>query len=472
MKIKLPSILFLIIALSCNQNPENNSENVNIEISVAFKSDYSPISGSILALFNADGSFMGKTSVTSSNTYTFDTFQSGEEVKVIYFSDLNSNSILDSNEEYTSFNLGTFNSSNYPQETLLLELVYYSGEITLHSDWDSSNGVYILCKNSYLGSERVIPINSGGTFSFFDLRMEDKQNYNLYLFRDDNGDGKYSWNSDKVSYLVTENGYYSNTFIIKKQVKISGDLDVSAFEADGIYQISGNKYPIIKLTDQSFWVDMYQNIDSNYSFYIYTFQGHSMDLKLGHLQSLLPNTSTTPEEYLQYPVRLAGPTSYSDDTVIYGVTDGVYNTDRKIRIHKVTLNITDNTTLYQEKPLFIKVGQYPFSYEIGTGSRGNKTYIIGFRDFDRTTSTDGTFNDENIASSTTGYGGYLKFESFIDHNHSGSLNPGEPTSGIFFFGDTDGDKTATWGANETGDWNDTFSNSFLIENIQVNLSIN
>lgn len=425
-------ISIIILIYSCgNPTDDNLVDDSILQETIIFTVNISDSSclpySSILTLSDSSGVITDTIDISETGTYSFEPVPDNDN----YSLSLNaSGSIID---------YGSYNKYNYDDSGIYIGVVCYSGTVVYHPDWYGED-CYIVSENLYLGTEQTITVNSNGTFTFYERKMDDGQKYSLYTFKDNDGNGEYNWNSDELTYLQTENGAYSDIHIQKEQIRISGEVDIETVDSR-----------ILKVVDNSFWVEQYQYLESDGAFSIYVSKGHTVDILL--------------TEQNRLPARLAGIYTYTEDTVIY---------NEPINLHTIILNISDTSVGYDNNNVMVSIGQSPLVYTLyrdGEKVQGSidEEYQcqIKFRTFDRTTDTNGVFLDNSFDEVQEGYGAFVKIYIFIDTNSDGVHNPSEPYSNIIYWGDADGTGSPDWGV----DYDDTVSDSRIIEDIELNLTI-
>ncbi|MDC7126657.1 MAG: hypothetical protein PQJ46_13890 [Spirochaetales bacterium] len=448
----------VLLILSC---PDPGTTDDSITLSFEFSSDVSIPDNGALILINSDDEIVVY-KAAEEGTLEFSVEDEGS-YELQFFLDTDSDQQIGTDEEYSVISLESVSTYTY-EDTISCGIVYYSGTVVFHEDWPTTENRYILSKNIYLGTERMVSVSSDGGFSFYEKQMESGQKYSLSCVRDDDNDGEYSWKDDLITLMLYENGAYSDSVIASTQLCLSGTVDISELNDSSIYTTS----PVISIEDQSYWATSYQYLASDNTFKVYVARNHSINICLNNTIDSLSDSVSSLEDELNYPVRLNGVVSYSVDTQILGATDGSsYNTDQNIRIHKLTVTVNDTTTDYTGKPLYLSAGQSALSFPVysGTtqiyGSAGEASYIVPFRDFDRTTETSGLTNDSKVSDNTSGYGGFFHVQAFIDTNHDETLNPGEPCSNVYYWGDLDSDNVPTWDV----DYDEEYSTSNVLEAI-------
>ena len=370
----------------------------------------------------------------------------------------------------------------YQPQTKQTEALY-SGRILFHEDMGPDPTRRLACyRGAQTGNEsaNTVPIGDDGVFAIYAPPAETTTYYDLYAFYDTNGDGRMSYLDDRICYLITQDASRANHAIFVRIVKLSGRVRYHG--DDGRFDFSSSTNPpILAVEDQSYWRTTYERIGRNGDFVVFVAQNHLVDLKLYHVSRHVDDYAERFDENLLFPVRLAGTRSYEEDTRLRGIgrvpkgqsrnPDTVYYT---IFVHQLRVRIV-NPYHFPDHDIVIYAGQVPYAYRLfddeDTAVRATQTpsdgteYSIYYRDFDRTTETDGALNDRSLYSRRVGYGGFFRAQAFIDLNNDRLPNPEDVASNVFYYGDINGNSIPDWGpgdgVNEVGDYSDTISASYI-----------
>ena len=361
----------------------------------------------------------------------------------------------------------------------------FTGNISFHPDMgpDASRRHILYRKGSQQGGEiNIVPVAEDGRFSIHAPLADGKvpSFYELYAFYDTNGNGQMDYLQDKVCYLIRQNTAQANHAIDVKLLKLWGSVEYTG--NDGRYDLSAElNPPLLGIEDRSYWTTTYQGLEPNGDFSVFVAQSHLVDLRLYHVSGQIEDYSVEALANLLFPVRLAGVQAYSADTHLRGIarvpaakSGQPAHIYRTIFIHRIDIRVV-NPYSFPDHPLLVKVGQSPLVFPLhdendepvygGSTSGSGNRYAIYFRDFDRTTRTDGLLNDESLYVRTTGYGPFVSVQAFIDLNSDSLLNPEDVGSNIFYYGDANGnglpDRAPTAGAVAIGDFSDRVAPSYV-----------